>query len=148
MIVVLPTDVPSTSPFGAILIEARLVADHAPPTDPSRRLDTRPRQVLGVPVMAAGREFTVPTNTALQPVASVYVILGLPGAFPVRTPVFKSIVAWKLLPLVHVPAGEPTGVDEPPSVYVLPTHMEAGPAMTGCGFTVTVNTAVCGVPQA
>ena len=55
----------------------------------------------------------------------MYLIVGLPAAFPVTTPVFGSTVANVVLVLLQVPPASPLEL----SVMVELTHTEAGPLM-------------------
>jgi hypothetical protein len=89
---------------------------------------------LRVPVIVVGVLFTVAVLVEIQPVGSVYVITGLPGATPVTTPVKVPAVACSVLLLLQLP---PDGVD--PNVVDVPVHTTAVPLIAdGNGFTVII----------
>jgi len=93
-----------------------------------------PAHTTNEPVMAAGRALTVAVVVALQPVASLYVIVTAPAALPVITPVNVSTEATVGALLVHVP---PVGVVL--KVTIEPAQTVAVPIEAGVGLTVTVD---------
>jgi hypothetical protein len=83
-------------------------------------------------VLAGGSAFTVITAGAEQPDENAGVIIVVPGATPVTTPVAPTIGATDGLLLVQVAPGEET------SVAVAPTHMLSEPVIAaGVAYTVT-----------
>jgi hypothetical protein len=95
-----------------------------------------PSHTVGVPnkVPATARGFTVRILDALQPDGEVYVIITVPPAMPVTTPLVATIVAIDGEPDCQVP---PAGVLV--SVAVAPTQTPVAILLTdGNGFIVTV----------
>jgi hypothetical protein len=89
-------------------------------------------QRLSVPPGAAGNALTVICSLLVQPVGAVYVMNGLPAAWPVTTPVAEPTVASVLLELLHVP---PVVASE--SVAVEAIHTAVGGVGTeGAALTV------------
>jgi hypothetical protein len=81
--------------------------------------------------MADGRGLTVIGVVELQPVASVYRMLGIPAATPVTTPVAGFTVAKEVLLLLHVPPPVASvSVSDEPAHTLVPPMMD-----TGEGFT-------------
>lgn len=109
-----------------------LPLSHVPPGVASVSVVVSPGHTLSVPLMAAGKGFTVTTVVVMQPVANVYVITAVPAAMPVTTPVDGATVATSRLPLLHVPPGMVLL-----SVVVAPSHTLATPVDEGVGFTVS-----------
>lgn len=110
-----------------------LAALHVPPLVVVLSVVVLPAHTLAVPVMEAGKGFTVIPFVVAQPVGSVYVMVALPAAAPLTTPVLP-IAAVLLAEELHAP---------PPlasvSVAVLPWHTELAPVIVaGNGFTVAV----------
>jgi hypothetical protein len=84
-----------------------------------------------VPLIADGNGFTVTTALAWQPVDNIYVILEVPEATPVTTPLPVPIVAMAVLPLLQLPLPELV------SVVVEPVQTSELPLIAdGNGFTV------------
>lgn len=106
---------------------------HVPPGIASLRLVTDPAQTDVLPVMFAGKGFTVTTTDRAQVVGSVYIIVEVPpGAVPVITP-NASIGATTALELNHVPPDVASV-----SAIVDPTHTLVGPTIgEGSGLTST-----------
>ncbi len=106
---------------------------HNPPVVASCSTVIAPAHTFIVPVIVAGRVFTVTIALLLQPVGSVYVIVAVPGFIPLTVPV-KFTVAIPVFPLLHVPP-----VVRSLNKVVAPGHMLKPPVMTaGSGLTVTV----------
>ena len=108
-----------------------------PPGVASASVVVYPLHILGVPVIAESA-FTVIGNVDPQPVGRVYVIITVPAAPPVTTPVDDPMDATDVELLPHVPPpGEQLNVADK-----LP-HMVLGPLMApGCGLTVIVDVAI------
>jgi hypothetical protein len=84
------------------MVALPLLLVQVPPATVLARVVVRPAQTLAVPVMAAGIWFTVTTVVALQP-ADVRVMIVVPAATPVTTPVLEFTVATLVVPLLHTP---------------------------------------------
>ena len=93
-----------------------------------------PTQTDNVPVMV-GNAFTVTVTVLVQPFVFLYVIIDVPCATPVTTPLIV-IVATPVVAEVHGVVA--FGVAEPVSVVVAPTQTDNVPVIVGNAFTVTV----------
>lgn len=89
-----------------------------------------------MPVIAAGKGSTVKVIVVKQPAGVVYVIVVVPAATLLTTPVPKPMVATAGVLLAHVPPAT-----ECVSVVLPPTHTELEPPI-GAGAGVTVTTVV------
>lgn len=93
-----------------------------------------PAQTAAVPVIAAGDGITVIPVVTMQPVPSEYVIVTVPAATPVTSPLVLFTVARAALLLLHSP---PEGVDT--SVVMAPMHTVPAPVIAvGAVLTFTV----------
>ena len=122
--VTVPLSEPTDPTVGLLLL-------HAPPPTPSVSVVFAPTQTADAPEIAVGDKLTVTTIFDAQPAGDVYVILLVPVATPVITPLEGPTVAIEGLPLNHVP---PVGLGI--SVIVAVTHTAVGPVSVGVGFTV------------
>jgi len=105
---------------------------HVPPPVLFVNVVVAPTHMLAVPPIEAGTLFTVTVIVLLQPPAA-YVIVDVPEATPVTTPVVPSIVATLPLLLLHAPP-----LTACVSVVVLPTHTLAVPPIdANAALTVT-----------
>jgi hypothetical protein len=101
-----------------------------------------PLQTLAVPPIAAGAALTVIVVVLKHPVGKVYVIVEVPAATEVTTPV-PEIKATLASLLLHIP---PTLASN--NVVVRPVHTVVVPVITaGVGFTVTTCVLVQPVPN-
>jgi hypothetical protein len=106
---------------------------HVPPLVASASVVDAPEHITDAPVIATGFGLMVICCVTTQPVGSVYLIVGVPAAFAVTSPVEEPIEAIALLLLVHVP---PAGVEF--NVPVLPTQYANVPVIAVGGLlTVT-----------
>jgi hypothetical protein len=136
--VVVPADTPPTTPLPIPTVATVVVLlVHVPPNVASLSVTVELTHSEGDPVIAAGLALTVSTRVVVQPVAaSVNVIVVVPEATPLTTPVDEPAVATVVLPLTHVPAPEASL-----SVTVCPVQTDAGPDIAA-GSAVTVSTRV------
>ena len=95
-----PVTTPVEEPTVAI-VDVLLV--HVPLLVTSLKPVVKPAQTVAVPAIADGTGLTVTTFVDLQPVRRVYVIVDVPEAAPVTTPVEEPIVATVVVLLAHVP---------------------------------------------
>ena len=138
----MPAIAPVTTPVEILIVALPLLLVQLPPAGVLFSVVVRPTHTVGVPVIVVGLAFTVTVLVLIQPVPSVYVIVEVPAAAPVTTPVTISMVALPLL-LVQLP---PAGVEF--SVVVSPIHTAAVPVIfVGLGFTVTVVVLIQPVPS-
>jgi len=130
-----PARLPEETPIMAAVV---LELVHVPPVIKSFSRFEVPAHSVVVPVMGAGVTFTVTSADVRQPVASVYVIMAVPGDAPVSVPEPAPIVATTVLLLLQVPVPVRSVrlVDDPWHTC------EAPPIVAGSGFTTTVATAV------
>ena len=87
------------------------------------------------PVMAPGMPVTVISTVLYEP-DTEYVMVAVPAAAPVTTPLDEPMVATPVLPLVQVPPA-----DGSVSVTVAPWQTNANPAI-GAGAPITVTVTV------
>jgi hypothetical protein len=131
--IVVPADKPVTTPelmpTGPIDVFALL---QVPPVRELLKVVVNPSHTVSVPDIAAGSEFTDTTAKAGQPLVFVYVILAVPSATPVTSPVEALTIATLRLPLPHVPP-----VIEFDSVVADPAHIDIVPVTEATGFTVS-----------
>jgi hypothetical protein len=121
-------------PVDPTVAKAGLLLLHVPPTVASVNVVVEPTQTTAVPPKAAGWGFTVTGCTEKHPPAvNVKVIVGIPAATPVTTPVADPTVANAVLLLLHVPGDEASL-----NVVVSPTQTFIVPVIAaGCVLTVT-----------
>ena len=123
-----PVTMPDKEPTVATATSLLL---HVPPGVELKRVVVAPSHTLAIPVIAAGVRFTVTVVNARQPPPTMYVILAVPAASPVTTPVPDATVAIEILPLVHTP---PAGALD--NVILPSTHTVPAPVI-GIGVTDT-----------
>lgn len=121
-----PVTIPVAEPMPAI---AELLLLQVPVPPLLLTVAVAPMQTLPAPVIAGGNGFTVSVRVMEQPVEeSVKVMVVVPAATPLTTPVAMLIVAVPVLLLAHVP---------PPALLLKvadePTHTAAAPDMAGGG---------------
>ncbi len=93
-----------------------------------------PAQTAPIPVIAAGDGITVITFVTMQPVPSEYVIVTVPAATPVTSPLVLLTVARAVLLLLHKP---PVGLEA--SVIIAPVQTVPAPVIAvGAVLTFTV----------
>jgi len=105
---------------------------HVPPLVGSNSVAVAPTQILLAPDIGLGVGLTVTDAVVKQPAGKVYVIVAVPAAAPVTTPVPEITDATAELLLLHEP---------PPvasvNVVVDPTHTASVPPIdAGAGLTV------------
>jgi hypothetical protein len=114
--------------------------DHEPPELALVSVVLNPTHIFAIPPIMAGLLLTVITAVVLQPVGSVYVIVDVPPAMPVTTPVEELMLAAVGLPLSHVPPDEVLfKLEVPPMQTVMLPVIAAGSALI-------VTTAPCAQP--
>jgi hypothetical protein len=91
-------------------------------------------QTTGVPDIT-GSVFTVTVSVSWQPFTSVYVIMVVPVANPVTTPVFEMVA---IAGFEELQGAATAGVVVADKVVVLPIQTDAVPEITGDAFIVTV----------
>ena len=126
--VTIPVPVPTSATDVLLLLQL-------PKPEGSLRLIVLPTHTLNTvdAVIGSGVGFTVTTVVVKQPVASVYVIVDVPGVTPLVTPVDEFTVATAVVALVHTPDGVMSA-----SVVVAAEHTIRVPVMfAGNGLTVT-----------
>jgi hypothetical protein len=134
---------PVTTPVPATTDALVLTVLHAPPVGVPVSVVVEFSHTSIVPVIVPGNGFTNTGAVATQPVDSMYVMMLVPEATPVTTPVDDTTVATAVVPLLHVP---PVVVLF--SVVVIPTQTFVTPVMfAGNGFTVTSAVFVQPVPN-
>jgi hypothetical protein len=134
---VVPADMPVTTPVVAMVPTAVVPDDHVPPVVVVASVVVAPVHTCNVPVMAAGAAETVTVLVEKQPVGSVYEMDDVPLVMPVTTPVTFMVPTDGLL-LLHVP---PAVVHA--SVIVAAGQTLAAPVMAaGSAFIVTIAVAV------
>jgi hypothetical protein len=145
----LPAATPVTTPLLLTVARFELLLLHVPPAVPSLlKLIVDPAHTVAGPLMlpADTAAFTVTIACAIgfpQPFA-VYVIITLPAATPVTTPLLLTVARLVLL-LLHDPPGVPLLI----KFIGEPIHTDAGPLIepaVTAGFTVTIACAI-GLPQ-
>jgi hypothetical protein len=82
---------------------AGVLLDHVPPATGCDNVVVRPWHTELAPTIAAGAGVTVTTSVEIQPALNPYVIVVVPVAMPVNTPVDGSIVPTAGVLLDHVP---------------------------------------------
>lgn len=131
-----PADTPrTTAELLPTVATEGLDEDHVPPLIvPPRAIVCPMITVEGPPMVpAAGAPFIVAVPVRTQPATDVYVIIAVPGATPVRTPLDEPISAMEVLLLTHVP---PPGAEV--NVLVADAQILKPPVIVpGVGFTVT-----------
>lgn len=130
-----PTATPVSTPVEEIIVATDVLPlIHVPPAVASLSVMAEPMHTPGPPVMAAGSGLTVTAVVMIQVVGSVYVMVALPGATPVTTPVPEVTVAIAVLLLLHVPPKLPSD-----NINVDPWQKGTLPDMAaGNGLTVAV----------
>jgi hypothetical protein len=124
---------PVTTPEALTVATAVLLLLQAPPDVAFASVVVRPTQAVSVPVIVAGSAPTVATVVTEHPVNSLYVIIVVPAATPVKTPEVTPIVAVVSVPLFQVP---PLVALE--SETTLPIQIAVVPVIAdGIGLTVT-----------
>lgn len=127
-----PAATPVTTPVVLTVASPVLLLLHVPPPGVEANVVARPAHTLGVPVMVEGVATTVNTAVVEQPVPNVYVIVALPVAPAVTTPVAEPMPATEVALLVHVPPGVASV-----NPVELPEQSVSEPAMAaGKGLTV------------
>jgi hypothetical protein len=144
--VVVPEEIPVTTPPVETVPTAVLVLVHVPPAVPlALSVVVVPTQTVAVPLMVPGvaSGLTVTTCVAKQPSLSVYVIVAVPPLTPVINPVPDPTLATPEVPEVHVPpdGDELKVVVSPAQILVVPV------IVPGAVFTVIVTTALHPVPR-
>jgi hypothetical protein len=81
---------------------AVLLLVHVPPVEASLNDAVEPVHILLVPAIADGNGLTVTTDVDIQLADNKYVIVAVPDAVPVTTPVDATVATLELL-LLHVP---------------------------------------------
>lgn len=134
----MPADPPVITPVDELMVAIIMgLMLHVPPGVGSVTVSVEPTQTVPVPTLiGAGSALTVNTDDVKQPPGSVYVIVVVPSAKVVTTPVEALMVATVVLLLVHVPPP-----DVCVSVAVLPRHALSVPSIAG-GALFTVTTVV------
>ena len=137
VIVVVPAATPVTTPV--LLTVATPVLDEihgliAAGVPEPVNVVVNPTQTVNVPVIV-GCAFTVTVAVFGQPLLLVYVIVVVPAAIPVTTPVLFT-VATPVLDDIHGLAA--AGVPEPVNAVVDPTQTVNVPVIDGCALTVVV----------
>src|ERR1700742_4913345 len=100
-----PGAIPCTIPVtGFTVARAVLPLIQVPPVNASVRVAVRPAHTLPEPVIAGGGKTTGRAADMLQPVGTVYIILGVPAVTPVTAPV-DDTTATAVLLLLHTPPG-------------------------------------------
>jgi hypothetical protein len=128
---VTPVTTPVVEPTVATPSEVLL---HVPPGEASLRVMLKATQTEEGPVMATGEGVTVTIFVVIQPVASVYVIVDVPGVTPDTTPPVP-MVATAVVLLLHVPPKVMSDKE-----VVVPAQSIATPDIApGNGFTVNVS---------
>ena len=119
----------------AAVATAVLLLLHVPEGVASLSVVVKPAQTAIVPVIDAGNGLTVTGVVMIQPVVlSVYVIVGVPAATPVTTPVALLTVASNVLLLLQLPSGVASL-----KLVVKPAHTLVVPVIAaGSGLTVAV----------
>jgi hypothetical protein len=102
VIVAVPAAIPVTTPVVLIVAVNALLLVHVPPVVVLARVVVLPSHTAWVPVIVAGKAFTVIVADVSQPVLNVYVIALVPATTPVTTPA-ASMVALAGILLPHVP---------------------------------------------
>jgi hypothetical protein len=114
-------------------VASELLLLQVPPVVVVLKLVVKPAQTISVPVIPAGTALTVIVTEAEQPVASISVIVAVPGVTPRTIPVDDPIFTLLLLAL-HTP---PDGVVF--KVVDKPTQIASIPVIAaGFGLTVKV----------
>jgi hypothetical protein len=120
-----------TSPEDDPIMATSVVPLHIPPGLASLSVLVPPLHKDKLPLMTTDGPLTVIVIMPVQPVAVVYVIIALPSAIPVTTPVGLT-VANAVDPELHVPP-----VTTSCSAVVPPGHTVVVPLMAGTVLTVT-----------
>ena len=112
---------------------ALLLLCHIPPALASLKNNTVPAQASELPTIAPGNGLTVTSAFAIQPVATLYVMIVVPEDKLVRRAVDEPIVATAVLLLLQCPP-----VVTSLNAAVRPAQSTSGPVIfAGTGFTVT-----------
>ena len=130
-----PATAPVTTPVAGFMIALPLLLLHVPPAGVEFNVVVKPTHTAALPVIAVGLALTVTVAVTVHPVPKEYVIVDVPAAAPVTTPVVDPIKALPLL-LLHPP---PPGVEF--KVVVKPTHTPNVPVI-GVGVVLTFTTVV------
>ena len=126
--VAVPDTIPDTTPElpPTLIIEDGL--EKVPPVGEGVKVLVAPVQTLGVPDTAiAGLTVNVNVASAPHGLGTVYVIVAVPAAPAVTTPVDVPIDATEGLLLLHVPPAAPVGLE---SVVVPPKQSTLLPVIT------------------
>jgi hypothetical protein len=137
VIVEVPADTPVTTPVletvATAVLEDTQGLEAAAVADPVNVV-VSPTQTDNVPVIV-GNALIVTVAVAIHPVLFVYVIVDVPAATPVTTPVLETVAT----PVLEDTQGlEAAAVPEPVKVVVKPTQADNVPVIVGVGLTVTV----------
>ena len=124
----------ATHPVDPTVATEVLLLLQVPPEVASERQLVRPRQMPGLPAIAAGSGFTLIVFMATQPTGDVASIVTAPPVTeaPVTTPVVEPTVAIAVALLLQV-----TPAVASVRVMVLPVHTEEGPEIGDVALTVT-----------
>ena len=122
----IPVPVPANTTPVLLLIQL-------PPGEASCNVVVKPLQTVWLPVITAGKGFTVITSMLKQPEGKVYLTVSVPLDIPVTSPLPEAIVATETVLPLH----------DPPEVALLsvaadPEQITLSPVIiSGSGFTVT-----------
>jgi hypothetical protein len=134
-----PVTIPVPAPTVALAV---LLLLQAPPALILLNVMVEATQTLFAPLIGASG-FTVTAVWLLQPVARVYIILGVPAATPVTIPDADPTVAWAVLLLLQVPPAVRSD-----KVVVKPIQTLVVPVITaGIGLTVIAEVIKHPVPR-
>jgi hypothetical protein len=137
-----PAAIAVAIPVLPIVAEDVVLLLHVPPDGLVLKVVVRPTQTVLLPVIAVGTGLTNTDLVAMQPVGSIYVMVGVPPATPVTT-LLVPMVASAVLLLLHTP---PVVVSL--NVVVRPTHTVAIPVIgAGSGLTVSTRTELQPLPK-
>ena len=100
----MPAEMPVTTPDVETVAIAVLLLDHVPDDVASLKVMVEPAQVEDGPAIAAGAEITDNVAVTVHPVVpSEYVIVSMPTATPVTTPLSDPMLATIDVLLLHTP---------------------------------------------
>lgn len=138
-----PVEIPVTKPVlstVAILGDAEIHASVVAGVVDAVSCVVDPSQTFNV-LEKRGSEFTVTVAVCIQPLLVMYVIVLVPTATPVTTPVLLAVATDVVEEIQLVVSA---GMSVPVNCVVCPKQTFKSPVIVGIGFTVTV--AVCAQP--